>query len=112
MWDVLRNTEFSQIKPHHLRLDLHLIEFLARVDPNNTANHFRYHNHVSQMCLHQLRLLVGFGFLLGFAEFLYQTHGLTLETAVKPAAGTSMDDVSKLLGGEVEESDGGGGIVR
>jgi hypothetical protein len=55
------------------------------------------------MCLDGVGLLVGLGFLLGFAELLDETHGLALEAAVEPATGAGVDDVAELFGGEVEE---------
>ncbi len=56
------------------------------------------------MRLHQVWFLIWLRFLLGFAEFLDQAHGLALETAVESAAGAGVDDIAKLFGGEVEES--------
>jgi hypothetical protein len=101
---VLRDREFSQIMTNHLGLDFHLVELLARVDTNDTTNHLRNDNHISQMRLDEVGLLVGLGFLLGLAQLLDQTHGLALETAVEPTASTGVDDIAELVRGEVEES--------
>ncbi len=101
---LIANTKLPQIEPHHLRLDLHLIELLPAIDPNNTANHLGHDNHVSEVGLHEIRFLVGFGFLFGFAELLDEAHGFALEAAVEAAAGAGVDDVAELFGGEVEES--------
>ncbi len=90
--------------PHHLRLDFYLVELLARVDSNHTANHLGNDNHVSKVSFYEVGLLVWLGFLLGFTELLDQTHGLALETAVEPTAGTGVDDIAELFRGEVEES--------
>jgi len=106
---LIANTKLPQIEPHHLRLDLHLIELLPAIDANDTANHLRHDDHVPEVGLHEIRFLVGFGFLLGFAEFLDEAHGFALEAAVEAAAGARVDDVPELFGGEVEESGGGGG---
>lgn len=95
---LVTDTELRQIMTHHLRLDLHLIELLATVDANHAADHLRDHNHITQMGLDQVGLLVGFGFLLGFAQFLDQAHGLAFETAVEPAAGAGVDDIAELFG--------------
>lgn len=97
--------------PHHLRLNLHLVKLLPRVDPNNASNHLRHHDHIPQMRLDQVRFLVRFGFLLGFSELFDQAHRFALETAVEAAAGTGVDDVTELFGGEVEESVGRGVLV-
>lgn len=40
---------------------------------------------------------------LGLPELLDETHGLALETAVEPAAGAGVDEVTELLRAEVEE---------
>ena len=90
--------------PHHLRLDLHLIELLTRVDPHHRPDHFRHDNHVSQVCLDEVGFLVGLRFLFCFAEFLDEAHGAPLEAAVEAAAGAGLEDVEKFGGGEVKES--------
>lgn len=87
----------------HLRLDLHLVELLARVHTNHAANHLRHDDHVAQMRLDEVGLLVGLGLLLGFAQLLDQTHGLALEAAVESAARAGVHDIAELLGAEVEE---------
>ena len=40
---------------------------------------------------------------LGLPKLLDETHGLALETAVEPAAGAGVDEVTELLRAEVEE---------
>jgi hypothetical protein len=89
---------------NHLRLDLDLVELLARVDTDNRADHLGHDNHVTQVCLDEVWLLVGLGLLLGLSELLDQTHGLALQTAVEATAGACVNDIAELLGGEVEES--------
>jgi hypothetical protein len=56
------------------------------------------------MCLDEVWLLVGLGLLLRLSKLLDQTHGLALETTVEPTTSTSVDDITELIGGEVEES--------
>ena len=90
----------------HFRLNFNLVELLARVDANHTANHLRHDNHISQMRLDEIGLLIRLGLLLGLAKLLDQTHGFALQAAVEPTAGTSMYDVPELIGREVEESVG------
>jgi hypothetical protein len=88
---------------NHLRLDLNLVEFLSGVDSDNRTNHLRDDDHVTEVGLDEVGLLVGLRLLLGLAELLDQTHGLTLKTTVEPSAGTGMDEISELLGGKVQE---------
>jgi len=88
----------------HLGLDLDLVELLAGVDADDGADHLGHDDHVAQVRLDEIGLLVGLGLLLGFAQLLDQAHGLALQAAVEPAAGAGVDDIAELLGGEVEES--------
>jgi hypothetical protein len=89
---------------NHFRLDFDLVELLARVDTNDATNHLRDHNHVSQMRLDEIRLLIGLRLLLGLAQLLDQTHGLALETAVEPTTSTSVNNIAELVGGQIQES--------
>ena len=89
---------------NHLRLNLNLVEFLARVDTDDGSNHLRHDNHVTEVCLDEVGLLVGLGLLLGLAELLDETHRLALQAAVETTAGTGVNDITEFLGGEVEES--------
>jgi hypothetical protein len=90
---------------NHLRLNLNLVELLSRVDTNDATNHLGDNDHVSQVSLDEVRLLVGLSLLLGLAQLLDQTHGLALETTVKPTAGAGVDNITELVGGEIEESE-------
>src|SRR5271156_4311054 len=105
---LVTDAELAQIEPNHLRLDLDLVELLARVDANDRANHLGHDNHVAQVRLDEVGLLVGLCGLFGFTELLDQAHRLALEAAVEAATGTGVDDVAKLFGGEVEKSIDGG----
>jgi hypothetical protein len=82
---------------NHLRLDLDLVEFLSRIDTNDATNHLGDNDHVSQVSLDQIGLLVGLSLLLGLAQLLDQTHRLALETTVEPTAGTSVDNITELI---------------
>lgn len=75
----------------------------TRNPTNDGANHLRDNDHVTEVSLDKVGLLVGLGLLLGLAELLDQTHGLALEAAVESTAGTGVDDIAELLGGKVEE---------
>ena len=88
---------------NHFGLDFDLVELLARVDTDNRADHLGDNDHVTKVSLDEVGLLVGLGLLLGLAELLDETHGLALETAVEPSAGTGVDEVAELLRAEVEE---------
>jgi hypothetical protein len=102
--DVLGDGELPEVVPNHFRLDLHLVELLARIDAHDAANHLRDDNHVTQVRPHDVRLLVRLGLLLGLAQLLDEAHGLALETAVEPPSRARMHDVAELLGAEIEES--------
>ena len=88
---------------NHLRLNLDLIELLARVDTDHGADHLGDDNHVTEMGLDEVGLLVGLGLLLGLAELLNKAHGLALQATVEPAAGAGVDDITELLAGEIKE---------
>lgn len=104
-WEyALGDREFSKIVTDHLGLDLDLVEFLSAVDANDAANHFRHDNHVTQVRLDEVRLLVRLGFLLGLAQFLDEAHGLALETAVEATTGTRVHHIAQLVRAEIEES--------
>lgn len=92
---------------NHFRLDLHLVELLARVDADDASNHLGDDNHVTEVSLDGVGLLVGPGLLLGLSELLDETHGAALQATVDPAAGTGVDDIAELVGAEVEEAIGG-----
>jgi hypothetical protein len=102
-WNVLRDGELSQVVANHLRLDLNLVELLAGVDTDDGADHLGDNDHVTKVGLDEVGLLVGLGLLLGLAELLDETHRLALQTAVEASAGTGVDNIAELLGGEVEE---------
>lgn len=101
--NVLGNGELGEVVADHLGLDLDLVEHLARVDADDGADHLGNDNHVTEVSLDNVRLLVGLSLLLGLAELLDETHGLALETAVDSSAGTGVDDITELVRGEVEE---------
>ena len=101
---LVADAELGEVEPDHLRLDLDLVELLAAVDADDGANHLRHDDHVAQVRLDQVGLLVGLGRLLRLAQLLDQPHRLALQAAVEAAAGAGVHDVAELFGGEVEES--------
>jgi hypothetical protein len=82
---------------NHLGLDFDLVEVLAGVDTDDAANHLGDDDHITEMGLDLVGLLVGLSLLLGLAELLDEAHGLALQTAVEPSAGTGMDEVTELF---------------
>ena len=66
---------------NHLWLDLDLCEHLSVVHAHDGASHLGHDNHVPQMGLHNIGLLVDGAFLLLLAELLDQSHGLALESS-------------------------------
>lgn len=102
--NLLRDGELSKVVANHLRLDLNLVELLSRVDTNDRTNHLWDNDHVTEVSLDEVWLLIWLGLLLGLAKLFDQTHWLALKTTVEPATGTSVDDVAELVGGEVEET--------
>lgn len=102
--NILGDRELGEVVPDHLGLDLDLVEHLAGVDADDRADHLRDDDHVTQVSLDDIGLLVGLGLLLSLAELLDETHGLALQAAVDSSAGTGVDDITELVRGEVEES--------
>lgn len=82
---------------NHLGFDFNLVEFLAGVDTDDTANHFGNDNHITEVCLDKVGLLVGLSFLLGLAQLLDETHRLALQAPVETAAGTGVNDITELF---------------
>jgi len=103
--NILRDREFAQVVSNHLWLNFDLVELLSWVDTNDASNHFWNNDHVSEVSLDEIWLLVWLGLLLCLTELLDQTHRLALKTTVEATTGTSVNDIAKLVGGEVQESE-------
>ena len=91
---------------NHLRSDFDLVELLAGVDADDAADHLGDGNHVSEVRLDEVGLLVGLGLLLGLAQLLDETHRLALKTSVDPATGTGVDDIAELIRAQVQKTIG------
>ena len=89
---------------NHLRLNLNLVELLSGVDTDDGTDHLWDDDHVTEVGLDEVWLLVWLSLLLCLAELLDEAHWLALETAVETTTGTGVDDVAELVRGEVEES--------
>lgn len=77
----------------HFGLYFNRVEHLSVVNTHNTSNHLWYDDHISQMSFDNGRLLIGRGILFCFAEFLNETHGTALETALETTASASVDEL-------------------
>ncbi len=120
---LVRARELGEVVANHLRLDLNRVEDLHRatrptstfrpcrlyetprerthlavVDTDDRADHLGDDDHVTEVGLHDRGLFVRGSLLLCLAELLDQTHGLALETALEPPAGTRMDDLCDKRG--------------
>ena len=95
---AVRDGELGEVVADHLGLDLDRVEDLAVVDADDGADHLGDDDHVTEVGLHDGRLFVGERLLLRLAELLDETHGLALETALEPPAGTSMDNLRRGKG--------------
>merc|ERR1719402_1277165 len=100
---LVRNGEFSKIMTNHLWLDLNLCEHLSVVNSNNGSSHLRNNNHVSQVSLDNIWLLVDRAFLLLLAELLDQSHGLALETPVELAPDSAGEELHETFIVHVKE---------
>lgn len=88
---------------NHFGLNFDLVELLTGVDTDDGADHFGDNDHVTEVGFDEVGLLVGAGLLLRLAELLDETHGLALQAAVEPSAGTGVDDITELFRRKVEE---------
>lgn len=89
---------------NHFGLNFDLVEGLSGVDTDDGADHLGDNDHVTEVGLDEVGLLVGASLLLGLAQLLDETHGLALQTTVEPSAGTGVNDITELFRGKVEES--------
>lgn len=98
----------------HLRLDLDGVEYLntqsaacshqtsgvrylSVVDTNDGSNHLWDDDHVTEMCLDDGGFLIWWGFLFGLAQFLDETHGAALETALETSASTGVNELDVAI---------------
>lgn len=102
--NLLGDGELSQVVANHLWLNLDLVELLSGVDTNDGTDHLWDDDHVTEVGLDGIWLLVWTSLLLGLAELLDETHWLALESTVETSAGTGVDDVTELVRGEVQKS--------
>jgi len=96
---------------NHLRLDLDLVELLAGVDANDATDHLGNDDHVSEVSLDDIGLLVGLSLLLGLAELLDKAHGTALQATVDASSLASREHSGQILAGHVQEPVEGKGSV-
>lgn len=91
---------------NHLGSDFDLVKLLAGVDADNATNHLGDNNHVSEVRLNEVGLLVGLGLLLSLAQLLDEAHGLSLQASVDPAPSTGVNNIAQLVRAEVQKTIG------
>ena len=69
---------------------------LSIVDTNNAANHFGDDDHITKVGFDDSGFFIRGSLFLCLAQFLNETHGAALETALEPAASTSMNELLRI----------------
>jgi len=100
---LVRDRELAQVVANHVGLDLNRGEDLAVVHADDRADHLRHNEHVAQVRLDDVRLVVRAAVLLGLAQLLEQRHALALNAAREPPACARVHQINQLLGGQVEQ---------
>lgn len=77
-------------------LDFNLIEHLSIVHTNNRPNHFRNNDHITEMGLDNLRLLMFTGLHLGLAQLLQERHRTVLHSTLEATTGTGVEEFNEL----------------
>ena len=95
--------ELAQIVTNHLGLDLDLVEGLAVVDTDDGAGHFGDDDHVPQVGLDDVGLLVGRALPLLLTELLDEGHGLPLQSPGELPAHPTGEQLHQLLVGHVQQ---------
>jgi len=102
-YGLICDRELAQVVANHFRLDFNTVEHLAVVDTNDTPDHFRNDDHISEVCLDGRGLLVRWSFLLGLSQFLDEPHRFSLQASLKSSPRTRMYKLNEVLVGHVEE---------
>ena len=95
--------ELAKVVTDHLGLDLDLVEGLAVVDADDGAGHLGDDDHVPEVGLDHVGLLVGRAFLLLLAQLLDEGHGLALEASGELSADSAGKQLHQLLVVHVQE---------
>jgi len=100
---LVGDRELAQIMTNHLGFDFNLVECFALVDSDDASDHLGHDDHVSQVRLHGLGLLVGKTSLLRLTQLLDETHRLALETTSQLAANAAREQLHQLVGRHVQQ---------
>jgi len=100
---LVRDGKLAEVVTDHLGLDFNLIEGFALIDSDDASDHLGHDDHVSQVGLHRLRLLVGEAVLLRLAQLLDEAHGLALEAAGELAANAAREQLHQLVRRHVQQ---------
>merc|ERR1719153_1196754 len=95
--------ELAQVMANHLWLHLNLCEDLAIVNSNNGSGHLGDNDHVPEVGLHHVGLLVGGSLLLLLPQLLDQGHGLPFESPGELPPDPADKQLHQLLVVHVEE---------
>merc|ERR1719507_410515 len=95
--------ELSQVVSNHLWLHLNLCEDLAVVNSNNGSSHLGDNDHVPEVGLDHVGLLVGRSLLLLLPQLLDQGHWLPLESPGELPPDPADKQLHQLLVVHVEE---------
>ena len=95
--------ELAEVVSNHFGLDFNLVEGLAVVDTNVGTDHLRDDDHVTEVGLDDLGLLLRTAGLLGLADALDEGGGLGLQAARETAANTGSAHLDELFGGHVAD---------
>ena len=102
--DILSKFQgFQAVFLRFFYLDFNLIESLAVVNANNGTSHLRNDNHIAQVCLDNVRFLIGRTFLLLLTQFLDQSQRLTFKTTTDFPPDTARKQLHQLFIAHVKE---------
>eukprot|EP00962_Isochrysis_galbana_P060406 scaffold34836_cov129-Isochrysis_galbana.AAC.1 len=92
---LVRHGELPKVHADHVSLDLNGREDLALVDTNDRADHLWDDDHVAEVRLDDVRLVVGAAVLLGLDKLLLQLldRALQQQPAREPPARTRMQNI-------------------
>merc|ERR1719329_1398975 len=95
--------ELSKIVTKHIRLDLNRDVLFATVNSDNTSDHLRNNDHVSQVGFDSFGLLSIGGLTLGLSELLQQLDWCTLHSAAELSASTGTKQFHQVVVAQVEK---------
>merc|ERR1719477_210988 len=95
--------KLPQVVSDHLWLHLNLCEDFAVVDANNGSSHLGHNNHVPEVGLDHVGLLVGGSLLLLLPQLLDEGHGLPLESPGELPPDPADEELHQLLVVHVKE---------